>query len=104
MHILNRSRVDDAVVSDIAQRSGVSSERLLVFLDSAVNAVRADSARTNLLEYREKSWTPLAIWEKDVTGETDIKACAPYPGASSPTRNSLRMSSRRSPDTSCSFI
>lgn len=48
MDIVNRSPMDDAIVRTVTQHSLVFGERFLVFLDNAVNAVRADSARTKL--------------------------------------------------------
>jgi hypothetical protein len=75
MDIVNRARVEEAIVRDIAQRLPCSNENFLVFLDDRVNAVRAGYARTKLLEYKAKGWTPLAGWERDVTGENDVHAC-----------------------------
>jgi hypothetical protein len=76
MEIVNRTRIDDAIVRNVAQRSAVAGERFIVFLDDAVNAVRADFARGKLQEYRQKGWKfiPPAS-EKDATGENDIHAC-----------------------------
>jgi len=47
-----------------------------LFLDGAVNAVRANAARTKLDEYRQKGWKYISPpWEKDATSESDIHAC-----------------------------
>ncbi len=75
MDIINRGRVEEPVVRDIAQGLLGSGGNFLVFLDDGVNAVRAGYARAKLLEYRAKGWTPLAGWERDVTGENDVHAC-----------------------------
>jgi hypothetical protein len=45
MDIINRTRIDDAIVRTVAQHSSVSAQSLVVFLDDRVNAVRADAAR-----------------------------------------------------------
>jgi len=75
VEITNRSVVDESVVRAVAQHSGVFGESFVVFLDDKVNAVRADFARVKLEEYTRKAWKPLAAWEKDATGESDINAC-----------------------------
>jgi hypothetical protein len=75
MEIVNRTRIDGAIVRNVAQRSTVAGERFIVFLDNAVNAVRADFARGKLQEYRQKGWKFIPAWEKDATGENDIHAC-----------------------------
>jgi hypothetical protein len=75
MDIINRGRVEESIVRDLAQRLIDSGGNFLVFLDDAANVVRADYARAKLLEYRAKGWTPIAGWEQDVTGENDIHAC-----------------------------
>ncbi len=75
MDIINRSEVDNAIARTLAQRSGVIDKSFVLMLDSVVNAVRADAARAKLEEYRKKSWTPLAVWEVEATGESDLHAC-----------------------------
>jgi hypothetical protein len=75
LDIVNRTRLDDALIRDVAQRSLVVGESFVLFLDDGVNSVRADFARTKLEEYRQKGWKPLFGWERDATGETDTHAC-----------------------------
>jgi hypothetical protein len=75
MDIVNRTRLNDDAVRDVAQCLEVAGESFVVFLDDGINAVRADFARAKLEEYRKKGWKPLSGWEKDATGATDIHAC-----------------------------
>jgi hypothetical protein len=76
MNILNRAGLEDAVVNTVAQRSLVSGENFVVFLDNALNAVRAEFARAKLDEYRQKGWKfILPSWETDATGGSDVHAC-----------------------------
>jgi hypothetical protein len=74
MDIINRAGVDEGIVRKVAQHSLVSDDSFVIFLDDTVNAVRADSARAKLEEYRQKGWKPLPAWEKDTTGESDTHA------------------------------
>ena len=75
MDIINRTGLDEGIVRKVAQHSLVSGESFVVFLDNALNAVRADFARAKLQEYRQKGWKPLSAWEKDAMGESDTDAC-----------------------------
>ncbi len=75
MQIINRTTIDEAFAQDIARRAGVADRDFVLFLDSAVNAVRADYARSKLEEYRRKGWKPVFGWDRDATGENDHHAC-----------------------------
>jgi hypothetical protein len=76
MKIINRSEIQEPLVIEIARRSSVADREFVLFLDDAVNATRAEYARTKLEEYRQKNWQfPLPQWHKDATGENDYHAC-----------------------------
>lgn len=75
MHIIDRAGIDDKTVKLVSDRVGVSERDLTLFLDDAINAVRADHARAKLAEYRQKGWKPVYGWELDAMGENDYHAC-----------------------------
>jgi hypothetical protein len=75
MDIINRAGIDEGIVRTAAQQSSVAGETFVVYLDDKVNAVRADAARAELDEYRQKNWKPLAAWEQQTTPDSDTHAC-----------------------------
>src|ERR1700680_5020890 len=76
MDIINRTQVDGSIVTTVAQHSLVFDESFVVFLDDAVNAVVADSARAKLEKYRQKGWKYIQpAWEQKAAGERDVHAC-----------------------------
>lgn len=75
MEIVNRTRVADGMVTTAAQHSLVAGESFVVFLDDAVNAVRADFVRAQLEGRKQKGWKPLPVLGKDTTDESDTHAC-----------------------------
>ena len=76
MDLINRAGLDETVVRQAAEHGAVADRSFVLFLDDAVNARRADFARTKLEEYRLKGWKPVYGWEQDATGENDVHACA----------------------------
>jgi hypothetical protein len=75
LRLVNNSVITEERVRQVAQLSGVQQCNFVVVLDSAVNSLRADSAKLKLTEYRSKGWTPLPSWAAGSTGESDIHAC-----------------------------
>lgn len=75
MRIMNRTMIKETFAQDIARRADVADRAFVLFLDNAVNSVRADFARSKLEEYRRKDWKPVYGWDKDATGENDHHAC-----------------------------
>jgi hypothetical protein len=54
MDIINLAPISDVIVKTVAQHSLGAAEDFILFLDGAVNAVRANVARAKLEEYRQK--------------------------------------------------
>jgi hypothetical protein len=75
MDIINRAGLDETIVRRTAEYAVLAGRSFVLLLDDAVNAMRADFARTKLQEYRQKGWNPIPGWEQDATGENDIHAC-----------------------------
>jgi hypothetical protein len=80
MRLINSSGIPEEQVWQVAQIAGVYQYEFVVVLDTAVNSVKADSAKLKLTEYRSKGWRPPSSWETDATGESDIHACTVYKG------------------------
>ena len=75
MRLINKSNVPEERVFQVARIAAVEQYDFVALLDSAVNSVKADSAKLKLAEYRNKGWKPLPSWETDATGESDTHAC-----------------------------
>ena len=80
MRLINNSGIPEEQVWQVAQLAEVKQNNFVVVLDTAVNSVRADSAKQKLTEYRSRGWKPLPSWETDATGESDFHACTVHKG------------------------